>query len=117
MTDKERDEFQKRKSNAERQLNDMYYSSAQKDPQKGIKVPSFITPISNNIKEPVTKPKEEEKQQTKSNPLKAGNLLNILNWDNLKMDSDRLLILAVLFMLLGDSNDELLMLAFLYILI
>ncbi len=44
-------------------------------------------------------------------------LLRMFNLKGLSMDSDRTLILAVIFLLLGDTSDELLLLALLYIMI
>lgn len=117
MTDKEKAEFEKRKTDAEKKLSEMYYSSGQKDPKKGLKVPSFITPIqSEKEKENKTDVKDKPKPK-KSNTFRAENILNILNWDNLKMDNDRMLILAIILLLAGDSGDELLMISLLYILL
>lgn len=119
MTDKEKAEFEKRKTDAEKKLSEMYYSSGQKDPKKGLKVPSFITPVQNE-KEKKQENKTEVKNKPKpkkSNAFRAENILNILNWDNLKMDNDRMLILAIILLLAGDSGDELLMISLLYILL
>ncbi len=119
MTDKEKAEFEKRKTDAEKKLSEMYYSSGQKDPKKGLKVPSFITPIqSEKVKEKEPRNITEQKPKPKrSNTFRAENILNILNWDNLKMDNDRMLILAIILLLSGDSGDELLMISLLYILL
>ena len=114
MTEKERLEFEKRKTEAEKRLNEMYYGSGKKDPTKGLKVPSFINTNQTN------EPKGEQNHPpniTKSNPPKASGLLNMFNFKGIEMDNDRLLILAVCLLLLGDSDDELLMLALLYIML
>ena len=68
------------------------------------------------------KPTEESKKASpgapKVPPKKSGiDLLRMFNFNRLSMDSDRTLILAVIFLLLGDSSDELLLLALLYIMI
>ena len=114
MTEKERLEFEKRKTEAEKRLNEMYYGSGKKDPAKGLKVPSFISAKqeSNSKNEENHTPKI-----TKSNPTKSGGLLSMFNFKGIEMDNDRLLILAVCLLLLGDSDDELLMLALLYIML
>lgn len=41
----------------------------------------------------------------------------MLNFKALKMDSDRTIILAVMLLLMGESSDELLILALLYIML
>ena len=113
MTEKERLNFKKQKEDAEKRLNEMYYNSGKKDPEKGLKVPSFINA-------PQSAPPKGEKtipKTTKSTPPKASGLLNMLNFKGIKMDNDRLLILAVCLLLLGDSDDELLMLALIYIML
>lgn len=114
MTEKERLEFDKRKTEAEKRLNEMYYGSGKKDPAKGLKVPSFINTKQTN------EPKSEQNHPpkiTKSTPPKTSGLLNMFNFKGIEMDNDRLLILAVCLLLLGDSDDELLMLALLYIML
>ncbi len=53
-------------------------------------------------------------------PRKADNgssLLKMLNFKAIKMDSDRTVIIALMLLLMGDSGDELLLLALLYIML
>ena len=112
MTEKERLNFEKQKEDAEKRLNEMYYNSGKKDPTKGLKVPSFIATPSTPPKGENTPPKTAN-----SNPPKISGLLNMLNFKGIEMDNDRTLILAVCLLLLGDSDDELLMLALIYIML
>lgn len=114
MTEKERIDFEKQKTEAQKRLNEMYYGSGKKDPAKGLRVPSFIN--TNDTGTNNTKPNNMPKT-TKSTPPKISGLLNMFNFKGIEMDNDRLLILAVCLLLLGDSDDELLMLALLYIML
>lgn len=61
---------------------------------------------------------ENKTEQKISAPANTGrqNILQMLNFKNINMDSDRVLILALL-MLMGDSCDELLLFALLYLML
>lgn len=125
MTEQEKREFEKRKKEAENQLNRMYYGSWAGATNKGLKMPPFLnSPQPKND----TNKKEKEKQNnlptetlqntTKQNTKakKSGiDLLNLLNFKGIKMDNDRLVILALCLLLSSEDVDELLLLALMYI--
>lgn len=48
---------------------------------------------------------------------KGGELLKMLNFSGIEMDSDRALIAAMMLLLVSESEDELLILALLYIML
>ena len=130
MTDGERKEFERHKKLAEEQLNNMYYGSNRKNANEKIPMPSFLSPPKEIKRNDV----EKKKNLSNNNHLKAGhqnkensppkqknglgnNILNLLNFKGLKMDNDRLIILAVCLLLSGETTDELLMLALIYIML
>lgn len=131
MTDKERQEFNRRKQEAERQLNNMYYGNqADTEQGTGLKMPPFLSPAKNtppntannqNIKATAgeTMPKQSDAQHTNKNKnhSKGLNLLNLLNFKGMQMDNDRLIILALCLLLSGEEADELLLLALMYIML
>lgn len=131
MTDKERQEFNRRKREAERQLNNMYYGNQTNAEQgTGLKMPPFLSParntppkITNNQTEKSTDnantPKQSEERHTSKNThhSKGLNLLNLLNFKGMQMDNDRLIILALCLLLSGEEADELLLLALMYIML
>ncbi len=116
MTEKERLNFEKQKEDAEKRLNEMYYNSGKKDPSKGLKVPSFIATQSTHNAPQNHYEKPAPKVEKTTTPRVSG-ILNMLNFKGIEMDNDRLLILAVCLLLLGDSDDELLMLALIYVML
>lgn len=132
MNEQEKAEFERQKNRAEAQLNQMYFGNMKKTSNgSGLAMPSFLAPPKaaqqplkskneGNKKPETPKPKaptEGPKQQPKKQPLKNGNILNFLNFKGLKMDNDRLIILAVCLLLAGEETDELLMLALIYIML
>ena len=129
MTEQEKREFEKRKKDAENQLNKMYYGmSSNAQNGKGLKMPPFLNspqqkPNQNKTSDnktttndtPTTK-SENENHTTKTK--KSGiDLLNLLNFKGIKMDNDRLIILALCLLLSSDEVDELLLLALMYIML
>ncbi len=132
MNEHERAEFERHKNEAEKQLNQMYYG-ANKKPPKGngnLYIPPFLTTQkhpndakSQNAntynKANTKKPKSAEMPTppTTNTPLKGGSILNFLNFKGMKMDNDRLIILAICLLLAGEEVDELLMLALMYIML
>lgn len=136
MNEYERKKFEDHKKEAEDQLNRMYYGTKEKSKGQngGLTIPSFLAaPKHSNAKEntqnppnPAPKiaedPKQKENAATKTSSKKnctsyGGNILNLLNFNKLKIDNDRLIILAICLLLAGDEPDELLMLALIYILL
>ena len=132
MNERERAEFERHKSKAEEQLNQMYYG-ANKNASKssGLTMPPFLAPPNSNQNgkkaqgsqtTKTERPKNEnftkktDAQQQKQ-PLKGGNILSFLNFKGMKIDNDRLIILAVCLLLAGEETDELLMLALIYIML
>ena len=110
LNEQEKAEFERQKNRAEEQLNQMYFGNIKKTSKgSGLTMPSFLAPpktaqhpqktkSDNNKKPEISKPKnptESPKQQPKKQPSKNGSILNFLNFKGLKMDNDRLIILAV----------------------
>ncbi len=126
MNEREKMEFERQKQKAERQLNEMYYGNSNKNKNSGTKQFSGNslgkTEGPENIKK---KPKDEMPQNFKSEnskkeekPKSTGiNLLNMLNFKGIAMDSDRLIILALCLLLSSEEVDELLLLALIYIML
>lgn len=145
MTNSERQEFERRKTAAEKQLNEMYYGTSGHSPQGGaLKMPPFLSTSRNDQtgknhrdRPPQSKssnrnPKPEHHPEPKSEstpsrsekpnrePYAKGNglnLLNMLNFKSLGMDHDRMVILALCLLLSGEEADELLLLALIYIML
>ncbi len=65
--------------------------------------------------------KPEPEQVIKKSPHRKNggglDLLRMLNLGDINLDSDRVLLLAIMLLLIGESNDELLLLALLYIML
>lgn len=134
MNEFERKEFEHHKKLAEEQLNKMYFGTNKTTKNSGgISFPSFIsTPDSSHNAKPnkknsfaTNKPKSETSKPDflkkdfappKENN-KKNNILNLLNFKGMKIDNDRLIILAVCLLLSGEDVDEILMLALLYIML
>lgn len=132
MTEREKAEFEKHKSAAEKQLNEMYYgNNTRQKSGNGLKMPPFLSSAQNANQSqrrndmPKDKSPAEKKNQTSPLPAKSEqkssskgiNLLNMLNFKGMNMDNDRLIILAVCLLLSGEDADELLMLALMYIML
>ena len=60
---------------------------------------------------------EQKKPQGLLGKLKGFDLLKIFNFNNLKIDNDILIILALIFLLSTEDTDELLLIALLYIML
>lgn len=81
-----------------------------------------LPPKPDKHKEPPSPP---PKHQAAPNPLpakknilgKGGELLKMLNFGGIEMDSDRALVAAMMLLLVSESDDELLILALLYIML
>lgn len=120
MNEYEKKEFERHKKIAEEQLNNMYYGTKnQQTKTNNLKMPSFLASPQNNNDKPnnsVTAT-TQNKIPKKNTTFKNTNILNMLNIKNLKMDNDRLIILAVCLLLASDTTDELLMLALIYIML
>lgn len=107
MAELSRDEFVRLQRDAEERLRQMQRKSEQ---LTGVPpAPEFV------------KIRETEKTPTKikNRPERKGgfDLLKMFNFSNLQLDSDRVLIIAVLLLLMSESSDELLMLALIYIML
>lgn len=63
--------------------------------------------------QPCMPPKAAPQNRTQN----GSSLLKMLNFRAIKMDSDRSVIIALMLLLMGDSHDELLLLALLYIML
>lgn len=136
MNEYEREKFEHHKKEAEDQLNRMYYGTKGKSGNQngGLTVPSFLAAPKhskgkgNPQNPPNHAPKTPERPKQSENTFKkqsspknstsyGGNILNLLNFNKLKIDNDRLIILAICLLLAGDEPDELLMLALIYIML
>lgn len=127
LNEKERAEFERHKQKAEAQLNQMYFGANKKSQNKeGLIMPTFLAPPTSNqtsknkIKTDNTKEKNSDARQEnipKKEKTKHNSILNFLNFKDIKMDNDRLIILAICLLLAGEETDELLMLALIYIML
>ena len=109
----------------------MYYGSNYR-PQRQ-KLPVSAPPVQNSGHKNVAKsspekaPKENDakKHNHTQKPSfestfpsqKNSSILNLLNFKGLKLDNDRLIIIAICLLLSGEEIDELLMLALIYIML
>lgn len=128
LNERERAEFERHKKLAEEQINKMYYGSNPRYQKTNTpSAPSFTQSASpkNNT---TTKNEALHKTAQKGSSAKpkddtsyarqGGNsILNLLNFKNLKLDNDRLIIIAICLLLSGEEVDELLMLALIYIML
>ena len=141
MNDYEKSEFERHKKAAEKQLNEMYYGTGNKSRNNnGIAMPSFISVPKNGqnkgqsqksentqndkeknetktLESKTSKVQEPSPKKSQNSPILGKNILNMLNFKGIKMDNDRLIILAVCLLLAGEETDELLMLALIYIML
>lgn len=132
MNERERAEFERHKTRAEEQLNQMYYGANKRSVKSGnLTMPSFLEPsksgqnggkaqgTSNSKRENCENEKSAKKPETppQAKSLKGRNILNFLDFKGIKMDNDRLIILAICLLLAGEETDELLMLALIYIML
>ncbi len=97
--------------------------SSLNEPHRMPPAPDFV-----RLRESVSKPLGKHERPPESPPAappppppkmqdSGSSLLKMLNFKAMKMDSDRAVILAVMLLLMGDSGDELLLLALLYIML
>lgn len=122
LNERERAEFERHKKLAEEQINKMYYGSSQRQPKTNSPLPPLRTSSVNSKnnsqksteKENVIKQKKEEHHTIHQSP---NHILRLLNFKNLKIDNDRLIIIAICLLLSGEEVDELLMLALIYIML
>lgn len=136
MNERERAEFERHKAKAEEQLNQMYYANGKSNGKstsanKSLTMPSFLEPPkpnpnnsktqNSNVKKPDLSKKENSAKKENAPPQnqssKKNNILNLLNFKGIKMDNDRLIILAICLLLTGEEADELLILALIYIML
>lgn len=124
MTNDERRDFEQHKKQAEKQMQDMYYGSRGRNQnQDGLKMPPFLSkaPGKNQPAEQSRPQKQAEEKAKKppaySPPSNRGNLLELINFKNIKMDNDRLIILSLCLLLSAEQADELLLLALIYIML
>jgi len=135
MNERERADFEYHKKAAEEQLNKMYYGTKGKSQNKGgLTMPSFLaspsyqsghtkpphtTATEPKTKETISKNNPHNKELPPKNNTSKNNrsILNLLNFKGIKMDNDRLTLLAICLLLSGEETDELLMLALIYLMI
>lgn len=112
MSNMSREEFLRLQKEAETRMREMQKRSDEIT-GKMPPAPNFVT-LRNEEKPQEVKAPQKPPQNKRSNGL---DLLRMLNFGNMNMDSDRILILALMLLLIGESNDELLILALLYIML
>ena len=111
MSDMNREEFLRLQKEAEERLRQMQRRSEQ---ALGIMPPTPDFVKLRNEEKPPAQPKVAKNPPAKNNGF---DILKMFNFKNIQLDSDRVLIIAVLLLLMGDSSDELLMLALIYIML
>ena len=89
-------------------------------------MPPFLAPPPSNQKNKNKEKMDDIKEKSsdaipksipKTKAVKSNSILNFLNFKGIKMDNDRLIILAICLLLAGEETDELLMLALIYIML
>lgn len=127
MTNEEKREFELHKKQAEKQLSDMYYGGSNKNGSKeALRMPNFLSRPPDKAQPDNAKSQKQSsdsKQQKQTAPVPSfrpsgrGNLLELINFKNIKMDNDRLIILSLCLLLSAEQADELLLLALIYIML
>lgn len=110
-------DVQRMQQDAERRMREMkkkanvYLGNSEVPP-----VPNFVSQKPRPIPQQNAKHNnhKKEKRPESRNGL---DLLRILNFKNIKIDSDVLIIIALIFMLSNENTDELLLMALLYIML
>lgn len=120
MTNDEKKDFEQHKKQAEKQIQDIYYGNKSRiQNQDGLKMPHFLskTPQKNNSTEQTTQQSVHEEKKAINSKSTRGNLLELINFKNIKMDNDRLIILSLCLLLSAEEADEMLLLALIYIML
>ncbi len=100
------DDWERMQREAERRVRNSRARNAERVHNSELRVPDFLRTT------------EKEISSVKStHTRKNGGILDFLNLGNIDIDSDRSMILMMLALLSGEENDELLMLALLYIML
>ena len=129
MTNEERRDFEQHKRQAEKQLSDMYFGNKGRgQSQENLRMPPFLSkaPGQNDSQKERRQPEKpaEDKNMQQDKPVannfkpsNRGNLLELINFKNIKMDNDRLIILSLCLLLSNEQADDLLLLALIYIML
>ncbi len=112
MADISREEFLSLQAEAQNRLKEMQRRS-EEAVGKIPPAPDFVMLRKN---EPEL-PKKQKCESAPEKPRGGLDILKMFNFKNINMDSDRVLILAVLLLLAGNSSDELLLFALVYIML
>lgn len=109
MAELSREEFLRLQKEASERLLQMQRRSEEAIGK--IPAPDFV-----QLRQEKSDPPPPKKQQK---PQKQGgfDLLRLFNFNNISLDSDRVLIIAVLLLLMSESSDELLLFALIYIML
>ncbi len=108
-------DVQRMQQDAERRMREMkkradvYIGNSEIPP-----VPNFVKQRNRTEPQPTRLPPANKKGPESRNGF---DLLRILNFKNIKIDSDVLIIIALIFMLSNENTDELLLMALLYIML
>lgn len=62
-------------------------------------------------------PEKSEAKRDAAPPQRRKSILELINFKNMEIDNDRSLLMGILLLLSGESTDELLMLALIYIML
>lgn len=89
---------------------DVYIGSSEVPP-----VPNFVSQNPRSM--PQQNTNHNHKKEKRPESRNGLDLLRILNFKNIKIDSDVLIIIALIFMLSNENSDELLLMALLYIML
>lgn len=128
MSQPSRTEMEKMQRDAEQRMREMQRRSSQVlQGNEMPPVPNFVNPnphrqqrnqhANKSTPEPIQKPSESRPQHEAQHKPKGFDILKLLNFKNLKLDSDILLIVVLIFLLSTEETDELLMMALIYIML
>lgn len=84
--------------------------------RSNLNVPPFVRMPNGQSKPPADK-KTTVPEEPKKGGLFGSDILKFLNFDNFKMDSDRILLLLMILILSGENSDEILIFALAYLML
>ena len=120
MAEMSREDFMRLQRDAEARMKEMQRRSEEMVGRQMPPTPDFVKVRRSNetVKQPhppaTVAPPVQKNEVRRSGGF---DLLRMLNFKNISMDSDRSLIIAVMLLLMGETGDELLLLALIYIML
>ncbi len=117
MAEMSREDFLRLQREAEARMREMQRRSEEMVGRQMPPAPDFVRV--RNAQEGAGPPPQPAVPEPKKVPRQKNgpDLLRMLNFKNISMDSDRSLIIAVMLLLMGETGDELLLLALIYIML